>query len=208
MGGTHVRQPGVAALDRPGKQRNYARQYVPDAPTKPGQADEYLRLRMAELTCRRLGSALRQLREVRGIARDLLATKMGVARGTVESLETGDPHVGVGMWVKAWAWMGVHDAVREAGNNGYASWGAALKAHRAEQSISQSQMAARIGVSRSTIEAMEADRDTVRIHAWIHAWRLMGIENDVVDAADPGLQIVAANAQAIADGLDELPADV
>lgn len=203
-----LRKPGAAALDRHGKCYNYALKYVPEASRSRSQADEYLRLRQAELTCRRLGSALRQLREGRGFSREDLATEIGMPRGIVEGMETGDPHVGVRMWMNAWEWMGVASTIHQVARNGTESWGDALKVYRGEQRISKSEMAARIGVSRSTIEAMEANLDTVRIHAWIHAWRAMGIENGLVEAADPGMQIVVASAKALADSLGEISDDV
>jgi DNA-binding XRE family transcriptional regulator len=194
---------GAAALDAPPQHGNLTRTYV-----DPADANRYLRMRRAEFTCRCLGAALRQMREARGLIREAAAKVIGIAKGTLEKMEHGDPMVGMGIWYRAWEWMGVLDDVEAAARGTHASIGAAVRAHRESVGFSQTALAHALECSRTTVEELEDSQMTVRIHYWISAWREMGIDRAVVDRANPALRIRAEDAEAATKRAAEPPPEV
>lgn len=194
---------GAGVLDATPEHGNLTRSYV-----APGDANRYMRVRRAEFTCRSLGKALRQMRETRGLTRDSAAKEIGVSKGTLEKMEHGDPMVGLGMWYRAWTWMGVLDEVNAAARGSHATLGAAVRAHRESLRFSQTKLAQVIECSRATVEELEASSPLVRIHHWIDVWREMGIHSIVVDAANPALRIRAEDAEAATRIAAEPPPEV
>ncbi len=195
---------GAAALDGPPQHGNLTQTYV----SPKADPNAYLQMRRAEFTCRCLGAALRQMREARGLIREDAAKGIGIAKGTLEKMEKGDPVVGLGIWYRAWAWMGVLEDVEVAARGPHASIGAAVRAHRESIGFSQDSLATALECSRSTVEELEDARLTVRIHFWISAWREMGIDRAVVDRANPALRIRAEDAEAATKRAAESPPEI
>lgn len=195
---------GAGVLDGEPTHGNLTRTHVDPR----NNANRYIRVRRAEFTCRCLGKALQQMRANRALTRDAAAKEIGIAKGTLEAMEHGDPMVGLGIWCKAWDWMGVIDDVLAAARRSHESIGAAVRAHRKDIRFSQTKLAAAIECSRATVEELEASSHDVRIHHWIDVWREMGIDRVVVDAANPALRIRAEDAEAATKRAAEMPPDV
>ena len=188
---------GVSALDDDSMPVNYTRIRVHPA----REPHRYLLLRRAERTCRKLGVALRDIRELRQTTQDELAALLGMSAGAVAAMEGGDPFAEVKCWSCAWTWMGVFGNVDRVASQGTSNWQAAVAAKLA---VSIADLPTLLSCSTEEVCQLLAGSSQMPIQLWLGAWREMGIERAIADAADPALEIVLASAQAAADALPEL----
>lgn len=197
---------GVASLDGPPTHGNYTIKRV-DPVREP---ERYLRIRMAEFTCRMFGTALRRVRELRGTSRPDAEALIGLPPDSIAALEGGDACTSVQTWIRVWTWLGYRENVDAAACRGTSAWGHALTAflNTIEEDADRNLVLASLGLDAGTLADMRRSSDLTEIHFWISAWSVMGILRRVVDAAYPSMAIIVAFAEAGAAALPEFDEDL
>ena len=192
--------PGVSALDGPPRFGNNTQKYVNGVQ----EPERYMRIRRAEFTCRGLANSLRENREgLRGMSLSDAETLIGLSPGSLAILESADPCVPVGAWIKAWSWLGYLENVNRAACMGMPTWGDAFAAFLDAPDLDRDQMVAGLGLDAATLQAMQDSSPETEIHFWLSAWAEMGILRNVFDAAYPHMEILVAVAEARAAAMPE-----